>query len=121
MKEKTILRSLLVKLLFGVILFGGLLVSPIKMVNAQAAELCVFEKEEYMSDLYSNMPIGDGDSFRIAVLQGEQYTLKPCVIELDNLKMVQVKDATYEWLYGPEGASVADVVSTENSYPSSKR
>lgn len=116
MKEKTILRSLLVKLLFGVILFGGLLVSPIKMVNAQAAELCVFEKEEYMSDLYSNMPIGDGDSFRIAVLQGEQYTLKPCVIELDNLKMVQVKDATYEWLYGPEGASVADVVSTENSY-----
>ena len=48
MKEKTILRSLLVKLLFGVILFGGLLVSPIKMVNAEAAELCVFEKEEYL-------------------------------------------------------------------------
>lgn len=117
MKEKRFLRSLLVKLLFGVILFGGLLVSPIKMVNAEAAELHVFEKEEYLSDLYSNIPIGDGDSFRIAVLQGEQYTLKPCVIKLDsNYKMVQVKDATYEWLYGPEGASVADVVSTENSY-----
>lgn len=115
MKEKKILSSLLVKLLFGVILLGGLLVSPIKEVEAEAAEVCVYEKEEYFYEGYGSTPIVDGESFKIAVLQGEEYVLRPYPILIEGLLDYKpITDASYEWVYG-SGES-AQTVSTDNTF-----
>ena len=120
MNKKNILSSLLIKFLFGVVILGGLLASPIKMMNAEAFELkledfYVYEKEEYSDGMFDRKPIEDGVPVKVAVLQGDEYTFRPYVCEVDELAYVPVKgEVSYEWFVGAKENT--QKVSTESKY-----
>lgn len=120
MKKKNILSSLLMKFLFGVVILGGLLASPIKMMDAEAFELkfedfYVYEKEEYSNGMFDRKPIEDGVPVKVAVLQGDEYTFRPYVCEIDELVYVPVKgEVSYEWFVGAKDNG--QKVSTESTY-----
>ena len=114
MRENKVSLSLFFKLLFGVIILGGLLLGPIFIDDVFAADgFLVFEKEVFSNGLFHDGPIKDNQEVKIAVLQDDNYVLKPYVIT-KSLQYKPIDDATFEWSTG--SGSDQKVISTDKQY-----